>query len=209
MSTPLSLFLTDFGRPAPTLPGLPTFDEDPAEALLPLGPALDEQLADARREGYAEGEAAAREAAEAESADLQAAHEAALDAARDAWAAEQGEAMATLVGDGLAALEKAVTDALAALVEPLLHEAARAKACDEVREAVGALLAGGEGRLVTIRGPADLVAVLKGAVAASPSLAFEPDDEAAELTVTAGDTTIRSALQPWADRLRDAIAGAS
>lgn len=205
MTKSLAHFLTDFGKPAQPFPNLPSFDCD--DLVAPAdGPDIEEQLAEARRDGYAEGEAAGRASAEADAEALGAEHEAALEAARGRWAAEQGEVLATLLRDGLSALETAVADALAGLMEPVLREAVRAKALEDVREAVRTLLAGDGDALVRITGPADLLDAVEGALASAPGVEFAPDETAVEITVSAGDTTIRSALGPWAERLRSSVA---
>lgn len=201
MTKPLALFLTDFGRPAVPFPSLPTFEGDDLDAI-GAGPDLDEQLADARREGYAEGEAAARAEGEAEVEALKAGYETRMEEARRDWVAEQGDVLAGLLRDGLAAVEVALADALAGLMEPVLREAVRDKTLAEVRDAIATLLAGADGAIIRVTGPADLVEATEAALAPSSGIEFATDDEAVELTVLAGDTTVRSALEPWAQRLR-------
>ncbi len=205
MTKPLALFLADFGRPALPLPGLPSFGGDDDILELQAGPDLDEQLAEARGQGHAEGEAAGRAAADAEIAALGASHEAHVEALRNAWIAEQGEALAGLIRDGLRDVETAIADALAAVLEPVLADGMRAKALDEVRDAIGTLLAGDRGAVVRVTGPADLVDAVQAALGPAPGVDFAADATAVELTVLAGDTTVRSVLEPWAERLRASI----
>ncbi len=206
MTRPLALFLTDFGRPPPVLPGLACFDEGDAGPDLLAGPPLADQLAEARAEGHAAGEAAGRATLSTEVEALQAAQAEALEAMRAGWVAEQGETLAAALREGLAAVEAAVVEALADLLEPVLHADARDRALAELRGALAALLGGADGRLVTVRGAADLVDALRASAPAGAALAFEAVEDAADVAITDRDTTVRSVLGPWAERLRGAMA---
>lgn len=203
--TPIGRYLVEFSVPAGVL--------DPSDgATLSLldpheegpGDQAEARLAEARREGFLEGEAAAQAAAAEHVATLEAEHKGALATERQTWVEQQGKILAAQLQGGIADLEAKLAATLADLLEPILHAGVRAKALDEVRETIATLLAGQAGKLVRVSGPADLMEALQASFANTAALTIEPT-EAPEVTVQAGDTTVETHLKAWAARLAAAI----
>ena len=134
----------------------------------------------------------------------QAEHEAALTEARAQWAATEGATLTDGIAAALAGIEARLGDALATLLEPFLHKAARAKALGQLHETLATLLDGGETPAVAVSGPADLVAALRASYADRPGLSFTEAD-VPDVTVALGDTRIRSHLRAWTRRLDAAL----
>ena len=134
----------------------------------------------------------------------QAEHEAALAEARAQWAATEGATLADGIAAALAGIEARLGEALASLLEPFLHKAARAKALGQLHEILATLLDGGDTPTVSVSGPADLVTALRARVGDRPGLSFTEAD-VTDVTVALGDTRIRSHLRAWTRRLDAAL----
>lgn len=222
MMRPIGHFLAEF-RPdgaAPPLPqallpldgpdpsasgsfGLSDGDDEPidgAEDMVDPGLPPVTGLLEAPAEPAPDLEAAlaAHDAAHAE------ALEAALAEARARWATEEGATLAGHLAAAFADLETRLADALAPLLEPFLAHGARLKALDQLHDALGTLFDGGETRPVAVSGPADLVAALRDSFGDRPGASFA-EAEVPDVTVTLGDTRIRSQLSAWARTLDTAL----
>lgn len=226
MSIPLARFLPEFKptvfepRRTPaatvfadpvgfeTMP--PTFGDDDDFAPFPeAAPAIDDaaieaRLAESRREGFAEAEAACQEALVLRLGEMKEAQARQVELLRQSWMAEVAETVAEQLRDGMAELENRTATVLAELLEPIVNESVRVKAIAEAREAIGTLLANGPDAVIRISGPADLIAALQATFGETAVLDFT-ETEAPEVTIVAGDTTIRSHLQSWATSLRTAM----
>ena len=226
MSVPLARFLPEFKptvfeqRRALAAAGFadpggfeitpPSFGDDGGFAPFPdPAPAVDdaaieERLAEARREGFAEAEAAGQEALVARLGEMKEAQARQIELLRQSWMAELADTMAGHLRDGMAELENRTAAILAELLEPIVTESVRVKAIAEAREAIGTLLANGPDAVIRISGPPDLIAALRVTFADAAVLDFTETD-APEVTIVAGDTTIRSHLQSWATSLQNAL----
>lgn len=196
---PAALLSLDGPEPAADAFGLPDPDPWPIEAadtleepdLVPVAGLLEAPTEPAPD---LEAALAARDAA----------HEAALAEARARWAAEEGATLAERLAAAFAGLEARLADALAPILEPFLAHGARVKALEQLHGTLGTLLGGGETRPVAVSGPADLVAALRDSFGDRPGVSFTEAD-LPDVTVTLGDTRIRSQLRAWARKLDTAL----
>ncbi len=131
-------------------------------------------------------------------------HAAALAEARAGWAAEEGAALAAVLADGLARLETAIAASLAAAMLPVLGQAVRTRAAEEVADAVRRLLAGAHGEVIEVRGAADLLAPVRLAFAHHPAVTVREAD-LPEVSVSAGEAVIASQIECWRERLHQAL----
>lgn len=203
MTGSIGLYLVDFGRqPTPHM-----LDLDRGDKPSGVDNVIEARLAEAYRDGFQEGEAAALERSaflEAKLASLSSQQAAEIEAARLGWVQEQGQSLTDLVRVGLADLEARLANTLAELLQPVLTTAVRMKAVDEVKQALGTLLAAGETTPIRVSGPAELMEVLKAGVDGTPLVDFAIAD-APEFELLSGDTTVRSSLKAWTDGLEAAI----
>lgn len=134
---------------------------------------------------------------------LEAEHATALAAARRHWVEHEGATLAAQFAAAMTALETRITDTLAPLLEPFLVQAAQRTALTGLREALGTLLAGPDGPIV-VGGPADLLDALRDGLPERPGLTFAASDTP-DVTITLGETRVRSQLAGWARALEAAL----
>ena len=134
-------------------------------------------------------------------AETVAAHEAALAEARAAWAAETADRLATLLAEGVGAIEERLSEATARALAPLLRSAARDRALEGLAEAVATLLRAEPALTLTMRGPADLGEALLARLGdVGAAIRFTPADTP-DLHVEGADTCIETRLADWARRI--------
>ena len=172
--------------------------------LDPLGAHEDveRRLEAARAEGRETGEAVANARFEAELAAERRRFELALAQARSAWATDEGERLAGQI----AAVEARLAESIVRALEPLLPELARAKALDDVVEAVGTVLRPGGAVLLEISGPVELIDALRKKLGERGAAIEYWPSAGPEIRVIAEDTVIETALAPLLARLREAAA---
>ena len=208
MTRPIGRFLADFTPVASPLDVLPGEAGQPLDAAATEAERVRLAIDAARAEGLAEG----RRLAEAAAADrfraVSAEHVDALEAARAGWAEQEGKRLADGLRNGLTSLETRLADDLAAAIGPLVAPASRQRATADLREALAALMAGTHGALVEIRGPGDIIDPLRTALGDNPAVVLTPADDA-EVSVEAGDTTIRTQLQAWGEHFEKALLAAA
>ncbi len=207
MTDPIALFLPVFAptdiaeidaptAPAMTMPEPGFLDDD----LVSLGDDEGARIAQARDEALAEAAIATEAALAAQAADLESRHAEAMAEERRRWIERESTVLAEQLRAGLAALERGLAEGVVEILQPFLGRAVRAKAAEELREAVTQLLANGDTAAIRIAGPADLVEPLRLAFADEAAIDIAAS-EAPEVTVEAGDTTMRTQLQAWAAAL--------
>ena len=169
---------------------------------------LQQHIEAVRAEALAEGLAEGRRQAEAEAAqNLQAqaeAHAAALADARAAWLAEEAQRFAAGLRSGLDGLEATLAEGLAEAAGAFILPALRNRTLAEFAQALADLVSGGQGPMIAIRGPADILEALRAAWGDGPAVAFTPSTEL-EVTAEAGDTTLQTQMHAWLDRFRSAF----
>jgi hypothetical protein len=105
------------------------------------------------------------------------------------------------ISNGLKDVESRIADVVARILQPLVTQAVSRKVIDELIENITRLLRnGGQTGLMKIRGPEKVLSVLKKRVSQiALDVEYVSEEEEIEVTVEAQQTTIRSALAPWAD----------
>lgn len=199
---------------------IPSFDaaeidfEVPVEAMPVAGPAaielpaflprtprepppdLDAIFENGRQAGLAEAREAARQ--ELERQREEAARE--LDAARRLWAEEVATPLAAQIPAALNALGESLADRVGRLLQPFLETELRDAASRALIAQIGPLLAGADGSLIRVRGPALLVETLRGVFPADRAVEFIENDET-EVTIVTADTIIETRIGAWVARL--------
>lgn len=162
-------------------------------------------IAAAREEGFAEGAAWAA-AAHAEALDAERnASATRLAAERDRWASEEGRLLAETLMQGLADIEARITACVARILSGFLAERLIERATRELAQSIRQILAGADGKIVEVTGPADVVAKLSDALAGdSAAVAFHPN-ASADVRIVCDETLVEARLSPWLARLSPAV----
>ena len=176
-------------------------DEIELPAFLPKTPRepppdLDAIFESGRKAGLAE----ARAEAELQAACLQQQAAVALDQARRTWADEVAAQLATQIPEAFQALGESLFDTTGRLLRPFLdgelHDAASRALIDQIRP----LLAGEDGMLISVSGPAMLIETLRHVFPAGCAVEFTEND-ATDVRIVAGETTIETRIEAWVARL--------
>ncbi len=158
-------------------------------------------IAAAREEGFSEGRAVAAAALEAE----QGASAAHLAAERALWAREEGRLLADKLAQGLAEIEAGIAAHTARILSGFLADRLIDRATRELARAIRELLAGADGKVVAVTGPADIVAALRETLAEDAvAVDFRPG-AVADVRVVCDETLVESRLSAWLARLAAAV----
>ncbi len=158
---------------------------------------LAEAHARGREEGLAEGRA---EALDRHAAELAAAHEQALMQRLEFQLNEYAQ-LEGAIRSGFTQIEENIGAAVTRILAPFLVKQVVKYVADELSKNIARLCAGGSPGLITIRGPARVLALLRERIA---DLAAEVDyveDKGVEAVVEAKATQIVTELRPWAELL--------
>lgn len=159
-------------------------------------PDLDAIFENGRQTGLTEANAAA----ETRIARLRQDAAAALEQARQAWSDEVAAGLASQIPVAFAALGESLFDATGRLLRPFLagelHDAASRALIEQIRP----LLAGEDGVLIRVSGPAMLIETLRHVFPAGCAVEFSEND-ATDVSIVAGETTIETRIEAWVARL--------
>lgn len=159
---------------------------------------------------YQRGFSAACEAAKAETERLLAegGERARLElaAARNAWVTEESAQLAEWLRNAIADMEEAIAQAAARALAPFLTAAIREKAVAELAEALILLRSPGGPHYIEVSGPADLIEALARRCGEIIRIEAVPAADAGEITITAGATVLKSAMQAWVQCVGDTAA---
>lgn len=172
---------------------------------------LHQAVARARHEAHSAAQAEARAAADTaraaseaarqeEAAQLRASFEQQLADARSEWCRAEGERLAAAVSSGFAELEARLGDALGKVLTPFVGAALRARALDEVKGHIAALLSSRAAPLLTVSGPQDLLGALAQSLGSPTGVSFNASAQP-DLRITCDDTVIETRLAAWAEQL--------
>jgi flagellar biosynthesis/type III secretory pathway protein FliH len=194
MAVPIARYLVRFGHEPPPAPE-PVIE--PAEPLVKLSAReLAEQIDAAHARGAEEARIATTTAvAEVLDAERQQA-EARMIAERIEWTTTQADRLAQDIARAFQSLETTLAASLAQVVKPLLSEAVRNRILSELAETLAQLLSDDNHPVIRVSGPSDLLEKLRQAVSTPRAIDYVAA-EAAEVTITADGTLIRSQLQAW------------
>lgn len=160
-------------------------------------PDLDAIYENGRQAGLAE----ARAEAEAVAAREAQAAEAALEQARLAWTEAVAMPLAAEFPRALDALAERLAETTGRLLRPFLEGELRDAASRALIDQIRPLLSGGDGSLIRVSGPADLMATLRGVFPAGTPVEFA-EIEAVDVSIVLGETVIETRIAAWVARLR-------
>lgn len=195
---PLARLLVEFGPETDlshSIVGSARSSEDTAARIA-------EAVARGREEGRAAAEADFAVRLEAERQGL----EQRLASERLAWAAQESDALAGRILGAMRELEAGIAESTARILLPFLNEHVRLQAIAELTHAIEAAVAKDQGAVLAIRGPEDLIGLLREKLAgtgvnASYSIGSTPD-----VQVSLNDTVLQTRLEAWMARIREAVA---
>lgn len=128
-----------------------------------------------------------------------------LVAERERWTASQSDAILTRIGEAFAALETTLSGAVSQVLRPLLADAVRTRAVEDLAGLLNELVAKGRASRLRIAGPEDLLQALRGALASHAGVEYVVAP-GGELEVEADRTIIATRLGEWRDRVRELTA---
>ncbi|MCJ2044537.1 hypothetical protein MKK58_08345 [Methylobacterium sp. J-078] len=169
------------------------------------------QLRAAEARGLERGRELGRAEAAAETASvlacMQADYDARLAEMRQAWCVDEGDRLASGFADALQALGAGLTDRVGHLLVPVLTEALRRQAVDELARSLARIL--GDARApVRVSGPADLLEAVAGKLGPFEASLDLVVADTAEVTAQADQTVIETQLGAWGRLMTDAVRGA-
>lgn len=203
MARPIAQYLAEFGAsPLADVLGDASPVTIPCPPDEPVTEDLMLSLQRARDEGMSEGYAAARDEYEAQLQRVRLSFEARLTAEREVWTRQESEKLSEDIKAIFAEIESNIAGCVERVLKPFVIECLRRQMIDLLAEAVGVLLSGGESPLIEIRGPEDLLAMLREKLAIlSGTINYSPDDSV-DVRIVAGQTLIESRIGAWAERIK-------
>lgn len=217
MSASLSRYLKDFSAPKIELTRMPPppkyfadIDVDLTDADRAVKPAMPEIDVEAeRRRAFAEGraEAGAELAFEhqREIAELKARHAEELEALTRRLEEEVARKLAEGFGAMTERLALAIGDQAARVLAPVLDEALRREAIENLAAMLRQGLAEGEGLAITVRGPLALFEALQAQLPETTVFRHVESGDV-DLTVEMGETILVTRLAAWSDTVRKVLA---
>lgn len=181
----------------------PTPQAEPAETPEERAAALAVAEARGREEGLAQARAEAQAQHEAE----REAFAARLAEERARWCEGEAERLADGFSAALRALDADLTQRIGRLLVPVLSDALRRRALDDLSVALGRLLAEPGQAAIRVSGPKDLLDALRERLGSqAEGMSFDPS-AAPEVSVIADQTVMETRLAAWTRLLTDAAEG--
>ena len=159
-------------------------------------PDLDAIFERGRQAGLAE----ARIEAEAQLVRQSQASAEALEQARQTWADEVSARLSAQIPEALQALGESLADATGRLLRPFLESEMRDAASRALIDQIRPLIAGEDGVLIRVSGPAILLETLRHVFPAGCAVEFVEND-ATDVSSVAGETAIETRIEAWVARL--------
>jgi hypothetical protein len=159
-------------------------------------PDLDAIFESGRQSGLAE----ARAESQAQVSRLQQEAAAALEQARQSWAGDVASQLSAQIPEAFHALGESLADATGRLLRPFLEREMRDAASRALIDQIRPLLAGQDGMLIRVSGPAILLETLRHVFPAHCAVEFAEND-AIDVSIVAGETTIETRIEAWVARL--------
>jgi hypothetical protein len=159
-------------------------------------PDLDAIFERGRQAGLAE----ARAEAEAELARRNQEAADALELARQSWADDVATRLSGQIPEALEALGERLSEVTGRLLRPFLDGELHDAACRALIDQIRPLLAGEDGVLIRVSGPARLLDTLRHVFPAGCAVEFTEND-ATDVSIVAGETTIQTRIEAWVARL--------
>jgi hypothetical protein len=205
LTRPVAQYLVRFGPPQPPEEASGETNYDAASLDLLEEPAVEDpevSLQAARDEGVTQGYAAARAEYEAQFLQDRLAFEARLIAERDRWTCQESEKLSEDIKASFVDVESNIACIVERLLTPFIIDALRRRMIELLAETVSVLLGGRERSIIEIRGPEDLLAMLREKLAAfSGAIDYSPDDSI-DVRILADQTMIESRIGAWLERIQ-------
>jgi hypothetical protein len=163
-------------------------------------------VAEAEERGRREALAGAKAEADHERAEAEVAFERRMGNERRRWTEAQADRLAAGIADGLRGIETRLAADVARVLIPFLEASMRQKAINDLTVTLREILAEGRNTGLTMTGPEDLLAMVRGRLGADAASVSYVVDEAADVHVAGGETFIETQLRAWTDRLLGALA---
>ena len=191
---PVAHFLVDFG----TAPLVEAAVEEPAPAAeTPAEPDWEERIADAYARGIEEGKRLAEAEAAAELEAEKADWERTAVAAREAWCAETGTGISAQIAAAFGELEDNIATAAERVLQPLVSQAARTEAVQQLRTIIADLAATNPGIGLQISGPEDLLAIVRESLPAAIAEPVYIVTDKTDIQIKAGASLLETRIASW------------
>ena len=215
MAAAIARFLPDFSvdtaparAAAPRTPvqdGLAALLRNPPRPAPPPAEDREALLRAAEARGREQGRAEAQAEAEAALVFAQADAETRLADARQAWCAEEGDRLAATFAGAIQALGSRLTDRVGHVLVPVLTEALRRQAVEELAQSLARILGDPRHPPLRVSGPADLLDAVAGKLGPfEGSVSYQPD-ESVDVRVQADQTVIETQLGAWGGLMTQAV----
>jgi hypothetical protein len=207
---PAARVLTDLRAPRAASREAPPADGESGAQAAPIGglhdkTAMQQRIEAAQAKGVAEGRAAACAEYEAKLEELRVQHATQLSLERCTWASREADRLADQLTAAMAEMKTRIADTVAELLAPVLNASIRRQAVGELAQTIETVLARETGLGLEIRGPEDLLALLRERLSAvNLALSFVPTNDP-EVRVIAGQTVLETHCRAWAARIEEAI----
>lgn len=199
-AVPVARYLVEFNRDRTGHPVEPEV-EPVARSAKPAVVTSD----DAYARGVRDGKESSKAAAETVLAALRQQHAEELANARRAWTEEQGAALALGLQEGMDQLKRSMAEFVGRLLEPVLTEAIRRKAVEELIETLKFVLSKDEGVTLHIYGPEDLLELIRNGLDGKTVAVVYTPGEQTDVRVVAGKTFMETRLGAWMAKLKEAM----
>jgi hypothetical protein len=165
----------------------------------------EEKIAEAYQRGQRDGRAAAIAEYDARVTELASRGEKQLTDERSRWNTEQAEPIAAGLSRGFQELESRLAGSIARLLEPLVGRMIMRQAVDAFVGELAALVSDPANPPLQIRGPGDLLALVRRKAIEGPvQVRYVPDDSC-EVRVACDQTVVETHLRGWSERLKAAL----
>jgi hypothetical protein len=204
MVRPLAHYLVEFGPP-PLADALDktaggTECVEPSDPPPAADPAT--LLQEARDEGMAEGLVVARAEYETQLRQESLAFEGRLVAERDQWTRQESERLSEDIKTIFTVIESQIAASVGRVLTPFVADAMRRRMIELLAETINVLLSGKECPVIEIRGPSDLLALLREKLAVLPGAIDCVAADSIDVRIAAGQTIIETRIEAWLERIK-------
>lgn len=198
-AAPAARFLTEFGVEGEA-------DGGARKGAGTAGPAAaTDELTEAFARGVERGQGAARAEFEARFAAQQSTFTKRLELERQKWVVDTADKLANSLAAGLQDLEARIADAAARILKPFLEAEMHRQAIAELRASLDALVTMEPGVSLHIKGPADVLEVLRAQLANKRAASTFETDDGGDIRIVSDHVILETRLKDWLARLEEAL----
>lgn len=198
---PAARILKDYACPeasAPRPPGGTPAEHAEKDAALDLDK---ERLRQAFEEGLRQGRAEGEKALEQALAGLREAHAAEIREKEQAWKRQEASKLADSLRDGLLKLRHAMEEAVTDILAPVMTEAARRAAVDELAAMLEAMLAADGDLMLHAEGDEEMCRALRGGLGEfADRIELSKTSTSGKLIVHVDNTILETRVSEWAGK---------